>query len=146
MLTALFLFLQQTAATVATAATAAPGPDGGEVKPFLIGSALIVLTQDALKSQATYQKFVAAFPGADKWAHRFVAFSGSLLTGAGIHVVYTGSLLAGGHLSADLPPLADMLANLLHDGSDVGGVFVLQQMLYRLLSARGVTGNGGARA
>jgi hypothetical protein len=122
------LTMLQTAAQVAQAV----GPEATEVKPYLVTAGLIFILQDWVKTQQWYRRLVKAFPGADKWAHRSVAGLGSFVTGVGIHWTYTGSLLAGGVFTAQLPPLLNILSNLVHTGSDVGGIYIMQQVIYMI--------------
>jgi hypothetical protein len=100
--------------------------DATEVVPYLTSSATIVFIQKWLKSREFYQKFVAAFPGADKYAHWFVAGIMSLIAAAGIHYVWTGSLNEGGQLVLTIPAVGV----IIHGLSDVFKVYILQHTIY----------------
>lgn len=100
--------------------------DANEVVPFLTSAAAIYFVQKFLKNRPSYAEFVKAMPGAAKWAHRTVALIGSLIAAVGIHYTYNGTLHAGGTVSIVIPGLWDMI----HAGSDVAKVFILQQYAY----------------
>lgn len=100
--------------------------DQTEVVPFLTSAATIVYLQKWLKTRNLYVQFVKAFPGADKYAHWFVAGLMSLVTAAGIHAVWDGTLTSGGKLTIEIP--SALL--LLHGLSDWFKVYVLQATIY----------------
>jgi len=52
---------------------------------------LIFKIQQILKGLETYQRFVTAFPGVDKWAHRFIAGLLALVAASGIHYTLDGA-------------------------------------------------------
>jgi hypothetical protein len=95
--------------------------------PYLAAAATVVQLQRVLKSTDTYQRFVAAFPGADKWAHWAFAGLASLCGAAGIHVAWTWHMDVGGVITATIPPLADVLHGLW----DWFTVYILQHTIYQ---------------
>lgn len=100
--------------------------DASEVVPYLTSAAMIYFAQKFLKTTPPYAAFVAAMPGAAKWAHRTVALIGSVIAAVGIHYTYNGTLQAGGVLTFTIPGAWDML----HATWDVVKVYVLQQYAY----------------
>lgn len=100
--------------------------DATEVVPYLTSAATIVAIQKWLKTQAVYAKFVAAFPGADKWAHWTVAAISSLSVAMGIHAVYNWNTETGGQIIFTIPGLIV----LLHGAGDFFKVFILQHTIY----------------
>lgn len=101
--------------------------DASEVVPYLSSAATIVYVQAWLKERDLYKRFVAAFPGADEYAHWAIAGAMSLFVAAGIHFVWNGDLVKGGDLTIHIPDWQ----TLLHGVSDWGKVYVLQHTVYR---------------
>lgn len=100
--------------------------DATEVVPYLTSAATIVYIQKFLKSRQIYASFVKAFPGADKWAHWFMAGLMSLVAAAGIHWAWSGTLTEGGTLTIMVPTLAA----IVHGVSDWFKVYILQHTIY----------------
>ena len=100
--------------------------DATEVVPYLTSAATIVYIQKFLKSRQAYATFVHTFPGADKYAHWFMAGTMSLIASAGIHAVWNGSLTEGGTITIAVPTLLTML----HGTSDWFKVYILQHTVY----------------
>jgi hypothetical protein len=101
-------------------------PDVSEVVPYFTSAATIVFVQKALKQTQLYARFIQAFPGADKYAHWFVAGLGSLIAAEGIHITYGWTVATGGTISFAVPGLAA----LLHGFSDWFKVYILQHTIY----------------
>lgn len=102
-----------------------PG-DATEVVPYLTSAATIVALQKYLKTLDLYQRFVQAFPGADKYGHWFVAGICSLTAAAGIHVAWNWTAIAGGTAVFTIPPVMAMI----HGLADFWKVFILQHTVY----------------
>lgn len=100
--------------------------DATEVVPYLTSAATIVAIQKWLKTTEFYAKFVAAFPGADKYAHWIVAGVSSIIAAAGIHLTWNWSATAGGTFSGTVPSVLDML----HGLADFFKVYILQHTIY----------------
>lgn len=102
--------------------------DATEVVPFLTSAATIVYIQKWLKHREVYQRFVAAFPGADKWAHWLAAGIMSAITAAGIHFVWnctgcqTWTPENGGIAQIQIPGVVAMI----HGLADFWKVYILQ--------------------
>lgn len=96
--------------------------DATEVVPYLTSAATIVYIQKWLKTKDVYQRFIAAFPTADKYAHWLVAGILSLLASTGIHYTWEGSLVNGSVLTFNIPTLM----TLIHGTSDWFKVYILQ--------------------
>src|SRR5262245_31717697 len=103
------------------------GPaDVTEVVPYLTTAATIVYIQKWLKTKTTYGSFVKAFPGADKWAHRFVGGVGAFIMALGIHMTWNWNADTGGAAHFTIPGLIDMF----HGVSDWFKVYILQHTIY----------------
>lgn len=102
------------------------GNDATEIVPYLTSAATIVFIQKWLKTRTTYQQFVKAFPGADKYAHWLVAGVMSLVAAAGIHYTWSGTLHDGGILMITVPKLID----IFHGLSDFFKVYILQHTIH----------------
>jgi len=100
--------------------------DATEVVPYLTSAATIVYVQKWLKTRQPYQQFVAAFPGADKYAHWVIAGTASLVVAAGIHITWNWDALHGGAFSGTIPDLM----TILHGLGDWFKVYVLQHTVY----------------
>jgi hypothetical protein len=96
------------------------------VMPTLTAAALVVYAQRFLKTRAWYNRFVVAFPMADRWVHRLVAGLGALITALGVTWTFTGSYDVGWHLQGDIPSLSAMTLALWAWFK----VFVMQQLMY----------------
>ncbi len=118
----------QVAQEAAKAVVAVPqhGDAATEVVPYFTSAAAIVYIQKIMKGHALYAKFVAVFPGADKWAHRFVAAFWALWTALGLHFVYEGDPDVGYHLHLITPAVTAML----HGIGDFGKLYLLQHVVY----------------
>lgn len=124
-------FLVQAGGEVAGAvATSAQQPDAAVLAPYFFTGASIVIAQKWMKTRQFYARFVVAFPGADKWAHRYVALLGAMIGAAGIHYSWNYDVFHGGSIMAQLPPLVALLENLWHAGTDLAKVLLTQQILY----------------
>jgi hypothetical protein len=77
-----------------------------EVVPYFSSAIAIVKIQQKLKALEAYQKFVHAFPGADKWAHWAIAAAGSLVAALGIGIIWDYDPAKGGLLTLQIPALA----------------------------------------
>jgi hypothetical protein len=93
---------------------------------YLTSAATIVFLQKWLKSTEPYARFVAAFPGAGKWAHWTVAGLMSLVASVGIHAVWTGTFENGGTLTFTIPTAAQ----IVHGLSDFWKVYIIQHLGY----------------
>jgi hypothetical protein len=113
--------------------------DATEVVPYLSSAATIYFIQKFLKEREVYQRFVGAFPGADKWGHWFIAAVMSMVAAAGIHVVWTCSLCSvwdpnkGGTALITIPSIGDMV----HGLSDWWKVYILQQAMHEVSNPKG---------
>jgi len=111
--------------------------DATEVVPYLTSAATIVFIQSWLKEHRVYQQFVAAFPGADKYAHWIVAAVMSLAAATGIHWVWDGSwndFVSGHGVSVTITiPMASVV---LHGLSDWFKVYVLQSTIYNTVTTK----------
>jgi hypothetical protein len=89
---------------------------------------IIFKIQQFLKSLAVYRRFVEAFPGADKWAHRIIAGALSLVAASGIHYTLDGacSFSDGCHGTFSIPNGWTMLHGLW----DWLQVYIVQQGSY----------------
>ncbi len=97
-----------------------------EVVPYLASSGSIMYLQRCLKGHPLYQRFVAAFPGADKWAHRFIAAVGALIAAVGIGYTFDWTAAAGGQVLITIPNLTA----LRHGLWDFSVVYLFQQGWY----------------
>lgn len=127
----LLILLQAVGQTAAEAAKAvATIPQGGEsateIVPYFTTAALIVYAQKYLKTFGIYNTFVEHFPGADKWAHRFVAGIGAIWVALGLHFTYAGSADSGYQFHLVTPAAVQML----HGLGDFLKVYVLQQVIH----------------
>lgn len=118
----MFAQVGQAAAQVVQAAT----PQPTEAMPLVVSAALIMYAQKFLKTRPTYMQLVQAIPMADKWIHRIVAGTGSLIAALGIHYTFSWTFAAGGHLSADIPAGWQLLRGF----GDFFSVGVMQQIFY----------------
>lgn len=109
----------------------ANSPPAEVVIPYLTSAATIVYVQKWLKTLEFYQRFVKAFPGADKYAHWVVAGAMSVIAATGIHWVWTGTLLNGGVLTINVPQLSD----ILHGVSSWFKVYITQHTIYEATTA-----------
>ncbi len=100
--------------------------EASEVVPYLTSAATIAYIQKWLKTTDYYMRFVKAFPGADVYAHWFMAGLMSLIAAVGIHWTYTGTLAAGGTITLAVPPLV----TLLHGMADWFKVYILQHFAH----------------
>jgi hypothetical protein len=100
--------------------------DATEIVPYLTTAAVIVYAQRFLKTTRVYEQFVAAMPGADKWAHRLVAGIGAFVAALGIHMTFAGDFSNGWAFSGTIPNGWE----LLHGLADFVKVFALQQWAY----------------
>lgn len=105
---------------------AAAQQSSNELVPYMSSAAAIMYAQRALKAVEAYQRFVKAFPGADKWAHRVVAGLGSLVAALGIGYTLDYNVLTGGQMIVKIPALTV----LLHGLKDFVVVYLFQQTLY----------------
>lgn len=94
----------------------------------ILSGALIYFAQKWLKGRSFYDPLVKALPGADKWAHRGIAFLGTLIAVLGIHLTLTGNSSEGWQFAANVPPLAKMIAALFHGVE----IFTFQQFTYEV--------------
>jgi hypothetical protein len=94
--------------------------------PYLASAATVVQLQKWLKTRAFYQRFVTAFPGADKWAHWAFAAAASLISAVGIHIAVDWNMVHGGVITATIPNLQ----NILHGLWDWFTVYILQHTIY----------------
>lgn len=109
---------------------AASTDDPSPLRSMTLSAIAIVYVQKWMKRRPWFQRFIVAFPGANKYAHRVVAAAGALLTMAGVHYTFSGSVLGGATYTIQLPPLQQMISSLLHSSVDFGGIFGLQQVIY----------------
>lgn len=100
--------------------------------PYLVSAFAIYFVQKWFKTQSWYAKFVEVFPGAMKWAHRFIGAAGSLLFALGIHFTIEGDALHGWRILTSIPPLHEMLDVLV----DWSNMFILQQGIYEVAKPR----------
>lgn len=127
----LLVAAQSTAqAAAAVVQVAASNDDPSPLRSMTLSAIAIVYVQKWMKRRAWFQRFIVAFPGANKYAHRVVAATGALLTMAGVHYTFAGTLLGGATYTIQLPPLQQMISALLHSSVDFGGIFGLQQVIY----------------
>lgn len=131
----LFQAVAQTATTAAQGALASSDPN--PLRDWVASGAAIYYFQKWMKSRQWYGRFVQVFPGADKWAHRFIPLLGATMATLGIHYTWSGTLFNGGTLTVMLPPLQQMVAGIGHFGLDVGGIFGVQQTIYECSNQRG---------
>jgi hypothetical protein len=93
---------------------------------IIFSAATIVAIQKWLKQQEVYARFVATFPGADKWAHWLIAGLSSIIAAAGIHVTWNWDVIKGGQFAGSLPSLMDMVHGIL----DWFKVYIMQHTIY----------------
>jgi hypothetical protein len=130
-----FAMIGQAAATAGQfATTAAQGAlgsnDPNPLRDWIASGMALYYLQKWLKGRKAYANFVTVFPGADKWAHRFVPFAGAILATLGIHYTWNGTIVGGAEIIVTLPPLQQMVAGLGHFGFDVGGIYGIAQSCY----------------
>lgn len=118
----------QTAVEAAKAVATIPqsGEGSTEIVPYFTTAALIVYAQKYLKTFKLYTTFVEHFPGADKWAHRFIAAVGAVWVALGLHFTYAGSADVGYQFHLVTPAAIQML----HGLGDFLKVYVLQQVIH----------------
>lgn len=97
-----------------------------EVVPYLASGALIMYVMRWLKHFDWYQRFVEAFPAADKRVHQAVAGVGALIAAFGIHYTFQGDANAGWQLHVSIPNLTE----LMHGGWDFVNVYIFQNLAY----------------
>lgn len=136
-----FTVLLQAAGQVAQEAAKAvttipPGPPT-EVVPYFTTALGIVATQKWLKTswltKGAYGRFVERFPGADVWAHRFVAFCGAASAALGLHWIIEGNPDVGYHVQLITPAVEEML----HGLGDLGRIYMLQWGAYEMMKKGG---------
>jgi hypothetical protein len=128
----LAFLVQVSTQLVGAVATAPQQPDASVLAPYFFTGSGIVLAQKWMKGKRFYARFVQAFPGADKWAHRTVAIIGAAIGAAGIHYSWNYDILHGGSVQAQLPALVDLVQNLFHAAGDLTKVVITQQILYEM--------------
>lgn len=94
--------------------------------PHLSGIACIYFIQKWAKTFGWYARFVQAFPGADKWAHRAFAAVCTFVVAVGIHASFSGDAGAGWAIHITIPNLE----TLMHGAQDFIVSFPLQQWFY----------------
>lgn len=94
----------------------------------MLSGALIYFAQKWLKGRSFYDPMVKAVPGADKWAHRGIAFIGTLIAVLGIHLTLTGNSADGWQFAASVPPVAKLVESVIH-GIEI---FTFQQFTYEV--------------
>jgi hypothetical protein len=87
---------------------------------------LIFYLMKYLKTFGLYQRFVSAFPLADKWVYRLVAGVGSLIAALGISLAYHGDATTGWQVSISIPNLNTLGEGIWHWIQ----VFTAQQLAY----------------
>lgn len=92
-------------------------------------AATIVFIQKWLKTKRVYAIFVQEFPGADKWAHRFVGAVGAIIAAAGIHITFNYNADVGGTFSGTIPSLT----NMVHGLYDWYRVYIFQHAIYSMI-------------
>lgn len=97
-----------------------------EVVPYLAAGALIMYVQRWMKRFGWYQRFVEAFPAADKRVHQLVAAVGALIAALGIHYTFQGDASSGYQLHVNIPNLTQ----LAHGGWDFLNVYIFQNLAY----------------
>lgn len=110
-----------------------------QIVPVITAAAVVVYFQRALKGFKWYKNFVDALPGADKWAHRLFAAIGALVAAVGIHVTFTGSILAGGTFTGTYPDLWTML----HGLGEWIRLYIFQQLAYDATKDKAAAAAGG---